>query len=60
MELLFIVAEYDKNLFINKDHIKKRFKFNDHPSYVLMENHGKLSLNYHQILNLSVLLTGLI
>ena len=28
------MTEYDENIFINKDHIKKRFEFNDHPSYI--------------------------
>ena len=26
------VTEYDENIFINKEHMKKRFEFNDHPS----------------------------
>ena len=36
MELLFIVTEYDEIILINKDHIKKRFEFNDHLSYLFI------------------------
>ena len=40
--LLFTVTEYDENILINKENMKKRFEFNDHPSYVQA---GKLKGN---------------
>ena len=40
IRLLFIVTEYDGNIFINKEHMKKRFEFNYYPSYIYILTEG--------------------